>query len=369
MGVVYWGMLNGSVQQGLLAGFILLTSNRYIKFASDVLLEGPLCFFLVWGTIGFLKAVSVKSSQSIYYSIYYSIIWGLCLAGAFLTKSIFFVILPLSILGGVVLKREKVRPLLVPIVIATGVFICVLGVWFIAADGFNFLRNHYSAISYRVENRNWATVLAPSQNILKSYWPWLPFFYGALYLTFRKKAEQSLGQWIAISMVGVVFVGFSLSGHFFEHYLTSLYPAAAIVCSLSLWSVSKKYFAKFEKGLLGLAVLLSVLLAVLPIRLRRDRTEPLGTTLKEMSTVCRGQSEILVTQNAVDRWLATAIVLWITSYEVRSTSTTDLPPQEGQLLITAKEERPRSEIWVKVPLCESQLNLYQSRKYPLCHRE
>lgn len=363
-GVVLWGEIALSIEAGLLAGWVLLTSNRYIKFASDVLLEGPLCFFLVWGTFFFLKSQE-KSNQK---RIRYSFLVGLCLGGAFLTKSVFFIILPLSLVTAFLLNRSVPKNSLLVFSGTVAGFLLVLAVWFGFGDGLNFLTHHYSAISSRVESRNWATFLVPTKNILTTYWPWLPFLFWGLGKLLKNTQELNLGKSIAFTMSLIVLVMFSLAGHFFEHYLTTFYPPASILVSISLYPLLKPRFKLIEKVLWGLTVFLAVALAVLPINLRKNRAEPLATTLREMSAVCHGQKELLITRTAMDRWLAVAITLWKTPYEIKSIESVDSTPQAGQLLITSKDETPPSAIWEKVPLCHSRFNLYQSKQFQYCRR-
>ena len=364
VGVVVWGSLCGTIELGLLAGWVLLTSNRYIKFASDALLEGPLCFFLVWGVVFFLKSLKAKTNTKL---TIFSLCLGLSLAGAFLTKSVFFVVLPASIFGGLLFcKVSSWRVYLKIFVVSMFMFLFVLIIWFLFGDGYNFLVNHYAAISYRVENRNFATLTAPILNIITTYWPWLPLLFYGLYRLFRCGEKKELGLWIAAVFVVVVLAGFSLSGHFFEHYLTIFYPASSILVGLSVCRLVRGKFEKLERFIWGTAIICSVIFATIPIQLRRNRAEPLATTLNEMNAVCKGQSEILVTQVAMDRWLATAIVLWKTPFEIKSLDSLQVEPQPGQLLIVAKNEQPSLEQWERVPLCLSQFNLYQSKRYPHC---
>jgi 4-amino-4-deoxy-L-arabinose transferase-like glycosyltransferase len=279
---------------------------------------------------------------------------------------VFFVILPLSLVTALLFKRSAPKYFLLNLIgTVAGLFI-ILALWFSFGDGLNFLLNHYSAISSRVESRNWATFLVPAKNILTTYWPWLPFLFWSLGKSFKNPKELNLGQSIALMMSLIVLVGFSLAGHFFEHYLTSFYPPAALLVSVSLYPILKPRFKTVEKLLWGLTVFITIVLAVFPIQLRKNRAEPLATTLREMSAVCQGQKEILITQNAMDRWLAVAITLWKTPYEIKSITSVDTIPKAGQLLITSKDETPSQENWEKVPLCLSQFNLYQSKQFHYC---
>jgi len=364
IGVISWGSLVQSLELGLLSGLVLLTSNRYIKFASDALLEGPLCFFLVWGVVAFLSAIKGPKEKHLRFAI----LLGLCMTGAFLTKSVFALILPLTLGLTLLLNPVDTRKGIQIGLIACFVFSAMLGVWFYFGDGFVFLKNHYSAISSRVESRDWNTLAVPSQNLLKTYWPWLPFYILSLVNLGRYRNPTHQATLSAVFMSLIVLIGFSFSGHFFEHYLTLFYPAASIITSLSLSSLVKNRFRQVESWVWGLAIFSSVALATWPLVLHRNRAEPLATTLREMNAVCMGQKEIVVSQLAMDRWLAVAITLWKTPFEIISTSTLNVTPKSGQLLITRKDETPSKETWEKVPLCLSQFSLFQAKQFPLCRQ-
>jgi 4-amino-4-deoxy-L-arabinose transferase-like glycosyltransferase len=364
IGVVTWGALAGSLEQGLMAGFILLTSNRYIKFGSDVLLEGPLCAFLVWGAVFFLKSPKEVGSRSFFYAL----LTGIAFALAFMTKSVFALFLPATI--GLLYFCEEFN-LKFSLFFLTGIvlsFVVLIGAWILFADGGLFLKNHLAFLSGRVGGSQEHHWLGPLANLAGTYWPWLPFLGWGLWQCLKKGRKRNLPLSLAAIQVVTIFTVLSLSGHFLEHYLILILPAAAVVSSVGLTKWVSPIWNRWEKGVLTLGVSIALILAIFPVRLRRDRTEPLGTTLKEMEAVCRGQTTVLVTESAMERWMAVSIVSWLTPYEVLSISTDNLPAQKGRLMITGISENPSSDQWERVPLVFSKLKLFQPRQYPHCHR-
>lgn len=361
IGVFAWGVLTGNVRRGLLAVFILLTSNRYIKFASDVLLEGPLCFFLIWSAVFFQLALK-KEGQFAWRD---SLLMGFCLGGAFLTKSIFAVLLPTAIGLSLLIKREQWAKSSKVALISLAGFLSIVGLWVLLGKGWPFIQAHFQMLSGRAQKREWTNVFIPFKNICSTYWPWLPLFVWGVVRNVKLFKKSSIGDWLAISLSLVVFCVFSLGNQIWEHYLILFLPSAAVVTSQTLDSILNKRFESFEKCVLGLSILVSLLLAICPIKIRRERNEPLKTTLMEVEAICSGQKEIVITQKAMPEWMAIAIVSWKTSYAGISTSSPDVISKPGQLLITELSETPPQD-WVRVPLARSKLSVFQPRSQTYC---
>lgn len=363
LAVFYWGFLNGGTRTGFLASFILLTSNRYIKFASDVLLEGPLCFFLSWGAVFYLLAMKEGSKHRWRNSI----LLGLCWGGAFLTKSIFAAILPISIWIGFLWNRKKWgRFSLVNALAALG-FLVVVGVWILWGRGWPFMQAHFAMLFGRAQSREFSKATIAIKNILTTYWPWLPFFILGLSKSLKRKEPSEIGYRLAEIMCFVVLVIFSLGNQIWEHYVILFLPPAAIVSAPVLDSLIGRYFERFEKGVFGLAIVVAMFLACYPTRIRRERSEPLGSALVELQRACSGQTQVLVSESVMEHWMAMAIVAWKTSLEGASIPSIDIPAKEGQLLITQISEQPSSD-WVKTFITRSKLAVFQPVKFHYCKK-
>lgn len=362
LGVVFWGSLSGGLAQGLLSAFILLTSNRFIKFASDVLLEGPLSCFFVWGSVCVLWGEKKEGRASALLSFMFGIFLGL----AFLTKSVFALFLIGSVVFSCFFARIKPKYAIQILLMGICGFSLIIGWWILNAGGWNFIRNHFSTLSGRAQHREWRNVFIPINNLLSTYWPWCPFFIMGCFSLLRNSKRACFSQILAASQFFVIVLCLSTGNQIWEHYLILCLPPAAVVSAKVFQDFLGHRFEMFEKNVFLIAILLAVFLACYPLRIRRERMEPLGTTLKEMEAVCRGQKEILVTREAMSEWMAIAIISWKSSYEGKSVTSLDSVPEEGQLLITNRNQKPNSSLWVKVPLTLSTLELYQSKQYPYC---
>lgn len=362
LGVIVWGSLSGGLAQGLLAAFILLTSNRFIKFASDVLLEGPLSCFFVWGCVCVLWGEKKEGMLRALLLFVFGVFLGL----AFLTKSVFSLFLIVSLAFSCFFARIKPKYVVQILLMGMCGFSLVIGWWILNANGWNFIQNHFSTLSGRAQHREWGNVFIPIKNILSTYWPWFPFFMMGCFGLFRNYKSACFSQILAASQFFVIVLCLSTGNQIWEHYLILCLPPAAVVSAKVFQDLLGLGFENFEKIVFSSAVFAAVFLACYPLRIRRERMEPLGTTLKEMEAVCHGQKEILVTREAMSEWLAMAVISWKTSYEGKSVTALDSIPEDGQLLVTNKNQRPESPLWVKVPLALSVLDLYQSKQNRYC---
>lgn len=247
-------------------------------------------------------------------------------------------------------------------------FLLLIGSWIFFADGGLFLKNHLAFLSGRLGGSQEHHWLGPLTNMAVTYWPWLPFLGCSFWQNLKRTRKTNLPLSLAALTVATIFVILSVSSHFLEHYLIMILPAAAVLSSVGLTKLVSPVWPKVEKGVFALGVSLALILAIFPVRLRRDRAEPLGTTLREMEAICQGQTTVLVTESAMERWMAISIVSWLTPYKALSVTVQNLSPQKGRLLITGISENPSSEQWERVPLVFSKLKLFQSKQFPYCHR-
>ncbi len=390
-GVVYWGALSGSIWEGFLAAFILLTSSRYIKYAADAFLEGPLAFWIVWGGVFFLKSQKITETKYFRSKAFYSAGLGICLGAAFLTKSIFALSLPFALAIAALTeaflfpaKNEKLnwstlKNFAVTMGIAFLFLSLVLACWFVFGDGISFLKHHWIDIRDRVSGKStFLEHLDPAYNLLRTYLPWLPLFLfctikiakNALQI-FQNKAKgknlisDTTRTALLISLI--IFSGLIYSGFFFEHYLVPFYPMAALVIAPFLANWLGKYQYKIHQGIRAIGVCIALVLAIFPVRLHSSHTEPLTELLSELPFVCSGQKEVLISDQLMEQWMALAVLLWKLPSEAASVNIQNTVPKEGQLLITKSDENPDPGQWLWVPLHTTNLGLYQPRNFPpLC---
>ncbi len=361
-GVVYWGALGGSLWEGLIAALILLTSTRYIKYAADAFLEGPLTFWLVWGGVAFLKAQHSRKAL-------FSIGFGICLGFAFLTKTVFAFSLPAalvisSLFGGFL-------SIFATLGISSLSASAVIGTWFVWGDGIQFLQHHWMDIRDRVTGTfGWLQHLDPTVSLLKTYWPWLPLLIYVAFRWIRRPQCMEAHTRAALFLAGTIFIAFTTTGFYFEHYFVPFYPMAALAIAPFLARWLAPYSGKVLKITQSVAITLAVGFAVFPFRTHSRHTEPLTEALEEIPHICLGEKEILVSDKLMEKWMALAVVLWKMPVEATSTVVTDLDHQNsqpGQLLLAAAHENPNPSQWTRFPLHMSALSLYQPKNFtPLC---
>ena len=381
-GVVYWGALGGSLWEGFIAALILLTSTRYIKYAADAFLEGPLAFWLVWGGIAFLKGNQFSTTGSSRVSrdkFLWSALFGICLGFAFLTKSIFAFSLPLALAASsgadfffskkIALRKDETLKGLLRVMVIGGISASVIvGTWFLWGDGVQFLLHHWVDIRDRVSgSQSWLEHLGPAISLARTYWPWWPLLIFCVFKMMRNLDTTPPHTKAATVFAGTLFAGFTYSGFYFEHYLVPFYPMAALAMAPTLSKALLPYRPQVEKWIFAFAVGAAVILAVFPIRLRSLHTEPLTEVLAEIPQICEGQKEILVSDQLMEKWMALAVVLWKMPTEATHVSVDSTSAQPGQLLIADKLEKPNPSIGAPVPLHSAPVSLYQPKNFtPLC---
>jgi 4-amino-4-deoxy-L-arabinose transferase-like glycosyltransferase len=348
---------------GFLAGLILLTSGRYVKFATDFFLDGPLAFWMAAGTLAFVSATRRGPGLS-------AVFFGLCVAAGFLTKGLVVLALPLAALLLVPFARRPGRDLLswsLGMAVALG----VLGAWILAGGGAHYLREYWArSVAGRIGEAGWDSHLGPLRALARTYWPWLPILaWGALRAgRFFAEARRENGALaLAALQALVILAAFSFTGNYLDHYLVPFYPLAALVAAYPLSTGLARAQHRIHAIVRAAAVLAAVALATLPIRLHLPRGEPLRGVVSEAASRCRGQREILVTGKAAERWLALAVTLWVTPNEATSVDAAPAQASADQLLITAADENAGPG-WKKFR-ASSGLTIHEPAQAALCRAD
>ena len=99
-----------------------------------------------------------------------------------------------------------------------------------------------------------------------------------------------------------------------------------------------------------LAFGLVVLVAILPFRLRAQRNEPIREAAKTAAARCSREkvTEVLISDDLAERWLALAATLWETPWEATSVHPPFGPAQPGRILLAAAGD-PIPPSWRPVP--------------------
>jgi 4-amino-4-deoxy-L-arabinose transferase-like glycosyltransferase len=285
-----------------------------------------------------------------------SFLCGLCITGALLSKGMVGLILPFGLFTYTVIqllssKLRQTEPLK-NFLFANLFTVIFMGAWFIFGDGAHYVQEYWrQSVSSRVTPKGFWDQLGAIRNLLRTYWPWFPFFlwgsFQVIRTQWKKPGELSL---VLIMGFGILFA-FSYTGHFLEHYLVPFYPFAAILVAHPLRNGFQKHEERITPWVFRLTVLAAVTLATLPISIHGDRSSPLIEVLEVAHQHCHSDQikEVLITRRAEERWRAIASGLWKTDWEIQSLRQLPSLSQSDQLLITFPDENV-SEEWTHVKL-------------------
>lgn len=339
---------------GFVAGFVLLASVRYTKYSVGLMLDVPLAFFLTWA--GLFLVLSFSSSREGFLGKsalrpWFPVLSGLCFALAFLSKGMpalvfigVFAVLSFSALL-LVPKSERMLPgafFLNSLKVGIGAGL-IFALWFGFADGDRYLQRYWSdSVRARMGGATWDSHFAPIFNLMKVYWPWLPFFIWGAYKAFGKAYQrvsgvgvfQRLGrallqpQGVAVLFSCAIVTGFILGGHFLEHYMVPFYPFAAVVVSSAVAPWLEKKAQPILRWLWGVALVYACLLAALPIHVQgKEYLNPVRILLKRAAAECgrpgvegaqpRPVRSLHISTDVADLWWGLAVGLWYTPWETQ----------------------------------------------------
>ena len=136
--VFEWGVLAGGAWLGFVSVLILFTSLTYIKYASDFILDGPLAFWLTFGSLCFLRLErGGRKSLNVF-------LFGLSITAAFFSKGIVSASLPAAALGYAVFAKKADRARLsgywVAGLLIAGLLLCP---WLFMAGGTDYLKEYW----------------------------------------------------------------------------------------------------------------------------------------------------------------------------------------------------------------------------------
>lgn len=354
-GVAFLGAISGGAWRGFVAAVVLLMSGRYVKFATDFFLDGPLAFFLIWGSIAAFQYGRDKKSGA--RSWLWIALYGICFAAAALTKGMISLSLPLSVGLWMLWQAfavEKARSRGVTryglfVIAGNLVAVALFSIWLFGFDGLHYLQLYWQeSVSSRVGGTGFGERLKPALALLKTYWPWLPVLIYGIYRWSRSPRKDPTLT-LALIHALVIFCAFTYVGHYLDHYLVPFYPFAALIVAEPLSAGLRPYQDRIAVGTRWLAIAFAFALAILPIPLHYPRGEPLKSFLGYVEQQCQGQREILITGKAMERWMALAVTLWVTPHQATSVDQPAQPSGPQQLLIYDPAER-LPDGWKTVPV-------------------
>ena len=212
-----------------LAAIVLLFPGMFTDSARRGMVDISLAFFVTAAMFSFYKAQEDKR---------FYLLFGLMTALGVLTKSMlgFF---PLIIAGVLLIVYGKVKELWNGYFLAGAVLALGLGTsWY----WINYLEfgDEFIAIHFGVHllKRGFTQFTDPlyflgyCKDLLKTYWPWLPFFLWGLVLFGRKAfREKDFDAGFVLAWFAIIFLTMSASKNQTLRYLFMMFPAMALVTS------------------------------------------------------------------------------------------------------------------------------------------
>jgi len=387
MGAVIFGSVIRSPFCGFLSGLILLTSTRFIKYGANLLLDGPLGFFMICGALliwrlGNLDAKKASTKRLLTLST----LLGIDFALSFMTKGMPSLLLPVLFLLGCFLSFSSFTTLFrrqfVSILISFAVAGTLIALWCFFADGLHFLNRYWiESVKDRLGDHDLMSLLRPTQSLFKGYWPWVPFYFSGIlcffYTLFIKELPQKIrllkNEGIPLLFSIGILGGFSLSGHFLEHYLVPFFSFSAIVVAFFLEKPLKHFESKIVAGLFILSLCYSLILATLPIHVQGfDFADPQQIILKRASAECNASqiSRIYISNRNTGLWWGLALGLWHTPWDTQVIDTNQIPPQlpnpQEKILLSIQKTEPIPALWKPTGIIEKNELILQPVGENLC---
>lgn len=318
---------------GWVAFAILLSSTRYVKYSLQFYLD-PLQTLLLVAAADQLDVWYRKDGpQRMQTAVGSGFFFGLWVALAFLAKGLPAVVLPcgaaalatLQMLWG---KGDGWSRWALG---ALGGMAWPLLLWIGALDGGPYLVRYWTdSVAGRAQPRSWETLLAPTANLLKQYWPWLAVLPWALWRFARRpRAWAGIDAWPWGLAFGVL-LGFSWAGIFLEHYLLPFYPFAAVAVARELAPVAQRFERNWTVAVATLLLGYSLWLGAGNEVHGDAHLSPFRRVTQQGAEACPGLVQVSVSTVVAEMWTGLATALWYTGGDARVEPAPAARPPSGR---------------------------------------
>jgi 4-amino-4-deoxy-L-arabinose transferase-like glycosyltransferase len=373
-------LISGSLYWMFLSQLVLLTTTRWVKFASDFYQDNLLSFFMLLGVLSAVLFLKNQKNRSIYI-----LTFGLSAAAAFMTKGMASLVLPASIVATGIWNtlRKKKYAFDLMIVGVGGLFVslAVISIWLFGFGGLNYMEKYWlTSVAYRLYSRNIHDHFVPLLHIMTVWWPWWPImFYGTFRVLKSNRKENDIVQTVqtvAVFLAWMVVGGFTLVGHSIEFYFLPFYVFGAIVVGgvVSEWqwlAKRKEQFLKYIQVSTGVAALV---LATFPVTLHAERAPEFKKMIRAVLERCATSEKvrIQITPDVGYIWYLLAYLQWETPWQSYFPETMPEHPGPNQLLVVHEKElnskiNPERKGWRAIPVSvSSPFRIYESNQSRLC---
>ena len=247
--------LTGDVWLAIISMFVLGATQPFLKYATHAMTDVPFAFFFTLALFFYVKGLSVS---------WYLLLMGMSIGCAILTRSVVGVLL-FGIVAVHLVLTKRYRVLWSPQWL-TGCLIALLMPLAWAGSqyhlhGAQFLNVHLAFISSKVTGTSatgWRpslAIFAYAKELLKYYWPWLPFMVAGLGIQIRAVASRpEASDALPLVWLVLVLVPISLAEIKYGRYLIPAFPALAMVSAagVNYWMPPGRRVAGFIMACIAL---------------------------------------------------------------------------------------------------------------------
>ena len=254
---------------GLMAGFILSTMPGFITQHRHCRVDPVLLFFITLSLYGFVAVYSKTRKTFLFFPVFY-----LAMAGAFLSKGIIGVAIPIATAVVFLITRKDLRAIrklfLSPgiLLFLLPIFLWVGSVWWLEGPG----------IIKEVIRQSLTRFLSPTADHAKPfYFYFIPAFFSPMpwtllllvLLWYRlkpnySKEPQPHGSLLSFALVWslAVFIGLSLASAKRPLYLGPIYPPFALLAALGWDRIREKFPGVKRREFYGLIVIFLIYIGI-----------------------------------------------------------------------------------------------------------
>ncbi len=348
---------------GFIAALVLLTSTRFVKYSTELMLDPFLVGFSVFGLILLARSALVVSPY----------LGGLMIGAAFLSKGLFafapfvtgLVFISAKYFSKETRAGESFRKGSLWILGTATPFI----LWFIFGGANEYLYRYYvEHVAGRIGSYTLREHFEPLRNLFILYWPWIPFYFYGAYRILRANGLRALARWEGLALVtSMAFMGgFVLVASFLEQYNTSFYPFAAVVVAypLSEGRIGEWLFRAREKILLGLLLVIigvGIFSIIRPAQFTNSEfRNPIRIALKRAARECTPvvDQRIMISTTVSEIWYTLAMGAWNTPWDAYSGQATMTPAEARSDILLAAASDLVGAGWMPTSIRESGLVVY-----------
>ncbi len=347
--VVFWiTRLRFGVTSAFWAAMALLTSTRFIKWATNFYLDGPMTFFCVTGLalwLSSLEGLVLRRKGTAYLA-------GAMMGCAFMVK---------GVAAMMTLAVCFVMPIFYYGPGTTSLFLFfILGLasplvpWLEWGGGRDYLLEYFRvSVAGRVQGHH--LVSHPWRNIYLIWWPWWPIsIFGAFAGLRACYSAPRLGRSLVVFLVAALSIplAFTFGSGYLEHYITPFYPFASVLVGyqIAAWSggLTDRLLNRIALG----AAVIALVLATIAPDVNQMKESPSEIWMRELSKIpSAGRARIrriVFTQKSADLWLNLSKILAKSDWQAIGDFSLNRPSLSGSVLVSAFDESPNSEFWVEL---------------------